>query len=132
MIDKEQRSADVNAVAIDQREKIGSKMSKRPRSTLDDAAMTYAGDAFVQGIKDLIVDAEHPFMMQMILHSAIKGFAAIVASGADPETVTQETKGFIDDQSSPRSYVACAKHILLQHEADWPTAEADDDQPSTS
>jgi hypothetical protein len=88
------------------------------KGSLDDHAMGKGGDMVAAKIKRLITDAEQPLLMMTFLQVAIEQYAFIIADG-DPDIIASYIKTFRDGAS----YVACAKHILLQRAADWRTAE---------
>ena len=82
---------------------------------LDDARdhLDGPGASLGREIKDLIGNAEQPAIMMMFLFQAIQEFAAEVAK-ANPDTITAQTNGVVDG----RSWIACAKQVLMKREAD--------------
>jgi hypothetical protein len=104
-----------------------SRMPNEPQKrgiSFDDVAIGHAGDLLAKRIKRLCVDAERPTLMMMFLYNAIEQYASIIADG-DPDAIAARIKIFKGDANG--GYVACAKHILLQREADYRAAEDDDD-----
>jgi hypothetical protein len=82
-----------------------------------DNVMGADGDAAAAKVKRLIVDAERPDMMSLFVQIAIEQYALIV-TGDDPDTVARYIEIF-----NKGNYLTCAKHILLQREADWDEIE---------